>query len=765
MRDKELLRIALRYRAIYLDIDPKEIDLETKPAPAVLAFVARLRENGFSVNEDLLHALCMVSATELADITAVIDDVMGVKLNWATLVKGWNVPTGETRADHLITFFANLIGGAKAGLEGCTLPCGCFIPEGTFPLERYTGCPFCGTPFTTANFVYKGQASKLKELRLFTEEDLKQVYQYLLASPTPLDATQKDSFEKLIDIYGLPDNVEISMKETAMLAVKHLVANGQQAQAQALLKTPTDILRYLWYEKTGYVQIIEPRTLIAQARRFYFDMFGPLDESKYIFGPLNQSEYAGEEMKEGLKLKYDRKHCQCVASWINNLALSPQQATENMNAKRGMWVRMIRALRLGEYSRRKGYEHLADILDAFYHQEQPTWLGILQQARNNRDTQTVLQMLKQRPGLFARSLFATMLRFGCEETMEAFEQVADQMPSRLLLSLGNAAEKYFDPDATRTAHPITGYTISIPKNKLLSLYSPADLKAMVARVKQCYILSLKHSFAAQTTKAKSIYIDPSLFDIPISVGDRSATIQDTSCALMGTRFPVEGDAVRLFLQWGKGLHAQPLDMDISCHIAFENGKTEDCAYYRLKATGAKHGGDIRAIPEMVGTAEYIELSLPELAEAGAKYVTFTANAYSCGALSPNLVVGWMDSAYPMKVSEKTGVAYDPSCVQHMVRISESNLSRGLVFGVLDVDEREITWLEMPFISQNIQGCDFTAVNALLQRLRNKLSIGQLLEIKAEAQHLSLAPSPDEADEAYTYEWALNPAEVSALLNM
>lgn len=765
MRDKELLRIALRYRAIYLDIDPKEIDLETKPAPAVLAFVARLRENGFSVNEDLLHALCMVSATELADITAVIDDVMGVKLNWATLVKGWNVPTGETRADHLITFFANLIGGAKAGLEGCTLPCGCFIPEGTFPLERYTGCPFCGTPFTTANFVYKGQASKLKELRLFTEEDLKQVYHSLLASPTPLDASQKDSFETLIDIYGLPDNVEISMKETAMLAVKHLVANGQQAQAQALLKTPTDILRYLWYEKTGYVQIIEPRTLIAQARRFYFDMFGPLDESKYIFGPLNQSKYAGEEMKEGLKLKYDRKHCQCVASWINNLALSPQQATENMNAKRGMWVRMIRALRLGEYSRRKGYEHLADILDAFYRQEQPTWLGILQQARNNRDTQTVLQMLKQRPGLFARSLFATMLRFGCEETMEAFEQVTDQMPSRLLLSLGNAAEKYFDPDATRTVHPITGYTISISKNKLLSLYSPADLRAMVARVKQCYILSLKHSFAAQATKARTIYIAPSLFDIPISVGDRSATIQDTSCALMGTRFPVEGDAVRLFLQWGKGLHAQPLDMDISCHIAFENGKTEDCAYYRLKATGAKHGGDIRAIPDMVGTAEYIELSLPELAEAGAKYVTFTANAYSCGALSPNLVVGWMNSAYPMKVSEKTGVAYDPSCVQHMVRISESNLSRGLVFGVLDVDEREITWLEMPFISQNIQGCDFTAVNALLQRLRNKLSIGQLLEIKAEAQHLSLAPSPDEADEAYTYEWALNPAEVSALLNM
>ena len=55
-------------------------------------------------------------------------------------------------------------------------------------------------------------------------------------------------------------------------------------------------------------------------------------------------------------------------------------------------------------------------------------------------------------------------------------------------------------------------------------------------------------FAAQQTDAKTIFIDPALYNIPVSVGDRSTTIQDTSCALMGTRFPVEGDAVRLFLQ-------------------------------------------------------------------------------------------------------------------------------------------------------------------------------------------------------------------------
>ena len=223
---------------------------------------------------------------------------------------------------------------------------------------------------------------------------------------------------------------------------------------------------------------------------------------------------------------------------------------------------------------------------------------------------------------------------------------------------------------------------------------------------------------------------------------------------MGTRFHVEGDAVRLFLQWGKGLHAQPLDMDLSCRISMPDGSIAECAYYSLTCVGAKHSGDIRSIPEMTGTAEYIELSLPELEAAGAKYATFTCNAYSTGALSPNLVVGWMNSAYPMEISESTGVAYDPSCVQHMVRISESNLSKGLVFGVLDVSKREIIWLEMPFTAQTLRGADSKSVETLLHKLQARLSVGALLDIKAQAQGLKTVENANEADEKYTYEWAM-----------
>lgn len=751
--DNTLTSVALRYRALYLDINREDINKNSKATVPVMAFVARLKENGFCVSEELLHALNAVSADMLTEITECINGVMGVDLNWAPLVKGWNVPTGESWTDHLLTWITNIFGGEKAGFKGTTLRCGHFIPEGTFPLERYNGCPFCGTPFETADFVYKGQGSKLKELRLFTDADMKSVFDSLLSSATPLDATQKDSLIMLLTRYELPADADITMKETAMIVIQTLVHRGDTKKASKLLKTPTDILRYLWYEKTGYVQIIEPRTLIAHARKMY----------GHMFGPLYRTVSAAISMKQKLKLKYDRATCLRVAQWMNALPLSAKQAAENMNPKRGMWVRMIRALRLGEYSRKQGMEHLAEILDVFYRQDYSTWQGRVDKARSENDADKTLALLKERPGLFARCLFSTMLRFGSDKVLAAFDEVSDKLPARLLLSLGNAADIYFDANRPRLARPITGVTHTIPPHKLLILYDEDMRRQMAKDVTELYQSSMERRFAAQETESKTIYIDPNLYNIPISIGDRATTIQDTSCALMGTRFPVEGDAVRLFLQWGKGLHAQHLDMDLSCRIALPDNKIAECAYFNLTCVGAKHSGDIRSIPEMVGTAEYIELSLPELEAANAKYVTFTCNAYSCGSLSPNLVVGWMDSANPMEISEETGVAYDPSCVQHMVRISEGDLTKGLVFGILDVAKREIIWLEMPFTSQTLRGADSTSIEALLHKLETKLSVGELLDMKAKAQNLEIVTDAAEADESYTYEWALNPAEVTKVL--
>ena len=193
----------------------------------------------------------------------------------------------------------------------------------------------------------------------------------------------------------------------------------------------------------------------------------------------------------------------------------------------------------------------------------------------------------------------------------------------------------------------------------------------------------------------------------------------------------------------------------------QNGEAKICSFSQLVNTGCKHSGDIRHIPDKVGTAEYIDIKVPELKNAGTDYVVFTSNAYSMGSLSPNLVVGWMDSKNKMTISEKSGVAYDPSCVQHQVRITQS-LKKGLIFGILKVQRNEIVWLEMPFAGQLVQGVNKQSIELMLEKLSSKLNVGALLQLKAEAQGLQRIDTPT-ADENYTMEWVRNTAAVTQLL--
>ena len=112
----------------------------------------------------------------------------------------------------------------------------------------------------------------------------------------------------------------------------------------------------------------------------------------------------------------------------------------------------------------------------------------------------------------------------------------------------------------------------------------------------------------------------------------------------------------------------------------------------------------------------------------------------------------MDSKYKMKVSERTGVAYDPSAVIHQVRITQP-LQKGLLFGVLDVEAKEIIWMELPFQGQVAQALSISGVNALLEKLNSKFTIGNLLKLKAEAQGLQMENDPTLADEVYDMQWA------------
>ena len=767
-----LLKVALRQNALYI---PDSMLAQRAIQPGTLELVAALRQHGFGVTEDLLHAINGTNNEYRQLVVRIIKQILNVKLNWAPLIKNWEVPTGESAVDHIITAFYNQFPDLvknddyicywydyddyyeandikNYNREYFTpkherfLACGHYIPYGTFPLWRYNGCPFCGTPFQLGKIECTEQGSKLKILDLWREQDANTYYQNLLASKTALDATQVDSLKRLLPYFSVDKKTTIEMKETLILVVdSYLLSEGNEVAAGTCFRTPTDILRYLWYKKTGFLQLLPPKIIIAKNAKNY----------SHIVYPLNKSEEAKIEAKEELRLKYSRKECARVARWLNTLPLSAEKACELMHPKREMWVRFIRALRLAEYSKKKGFEKLAMLLDIFYHQKYEVWQGKVQQAYLNVDTDTVLEYLKERPSQFARSLFATMLWVGTEATIAAFKEVIDQMPMHLLFTLNNYADLYFTPHGTRSVKIITGDYVEVPKNQWVNLgYNEEQLAQMKTAIEELCLWVIRRKFAAQTNPHKTIFIDEQLYHLPLPIGDRSITIHDFNATLMGTKFPLEGNEVRLFMQWGKDLPAQHLDMDLSCHIVFEEGskmKNDICYYGRLTATGCQHSGDIRNIPNKVGTAEYINIDVNTLRQKKAKHVTFVCNAYSNGSLLPNLVVGWMDSKHKMKVSERTGVAYDPSTVIHQVRITQP-LQKGLLFGVLDVEKKEIIWLEVPFQGQVANDLSLSTVKALLSKLSAKTTIGNLLTLKAEAQGLQVVSDKALADEVYDRQW-------------
>jgi hypothetical protein len=741
----ELIKSALRQQALYIPVAESivESDNSIKSSFELINNISKL---GYIVSEDALKALHKNSAAYKYVLYEALCDVKGVNRNWTPLVKGWDEPTGEGPLDHIATWVANIFNWKV----GTALACGHIIPNGTFPLERYNGCPFCGTPFEFDKLELRSQGSKKIILELWTEQNAKSFLIDLLQSKTALDATQQETTKSLLKEFGLPE-VQIVVKETAVLTIDFLVNNGLEQKAQHFFQSPADILRYLWFKHTGFIQLVEPKTILKRSKEnnsgWNVNMEGAVKNTK--------------KSKDDLKLKYSREQSRMVASWMNNLELPVDKICEMMHPKRGVWVRMIRALRLAEFSKKDGFEKLKEILDEFYNETYFVWQGAVDDSRKRFNEAELVELLKQRPGMFARSLFSNMLWFGYENIVQAFGEIVDRVPARLIFTLNAYAKNYFEKNGNRIVKPLGGYAKTVKNNQLLINYEEKDLIKMQQSIEDLCIKAMIKRFEKLPTSSKTIFIDESLYKIPVSIGDRSETVQDVPAALMGAGFPVLGNTIRLFMQWGVGLPAQHLDMDLSAYIVLGSGSSKHCCFSNLVEVGCKHSGDIRSVPEKVGTAEYIDIDVLALEKVKANYVVFTCNAYSMGSLSPNIVIGWMDSKFPMRISEKSGVAYDPSCVQHQVRVTQS-LKKGLIFGVLKVATREIIWLEMPFAGQLVQGVNRKSVELMLNKLSSKLNVGALLKLKADAQGLKLVDKPT-ADENYTMEWVRNTAAVTQLL--
>lgn len=740
--DAALFNAAFSAGAIYIP-SAKADTTPCADTPQAVAFTALLAKCRYSADEKLFHALCHLSDADLHRLQALLEERLQLNLNWAPLVRDWQTPTGVTEAQALTAVFVNILG--LDDVKGVRLPCGHLIPYGTFPIRRYNGCPLCGTPFVTADVdVAQLQGAPSDEdpvLTLWTEKDLLDYEVSLLRSRIPLEGTQTEILRLLLPVLGIPEGVEVYIRETAALAFNVLLRAGRAAEAAALVPTPADLLRALWAEKTGHTRMIRPKQYIATA--------GATAGYAWASNYEARREALEREAAMKLRLKYGRSECRAIARILENMPLSPKDMCENMHPDRGMWVRFIRALRLAEFARKATYPRLRETLDRFYRSDYPVWAGRVETALLAKDADRALALLSERPGAFARALFSAVLRLGVEPVMKAFATIAHKVPRRLLVTLDMYSTYCFDPDVERSVRLPGGNTVVLAPKRQLQALTAGQLADIVAAVKSSLAAALRRSLVDTGTPGGKVYIAPQLFSVPLPLGERASSDAGENYVPQGTAFDVEGDKIRLFLHWGEGLPAQHLDMDLSAVIVYE-GRKEDCAYFNLNPYGAIHSGDIQHIPDMVGAAEYVELDIPALRKAGALYVAFVVNAYTSGALDPTVKVGWMSSEYPMKVDDATGVAYDPANVQFSARVQRDPRYDMMVFGVLDVMKSKIYWLELSAPDQTCENLDLAAVTSLLRKFESRMSTGEFLALRAEALRQTRVDDPTLADEAFTF---------------
>ena len=118
----------------------------------------------------------------------------------------------------------------------------------------------------------------------------------------PLDADQAkhtESLGALLQAYPRP-MVEIKMKETVMLVVRSLVAQGKAAEAMEFIKTPTDILRYRalrlgeYARREGMERLKELLALKAEAQGLALvATAAEADEANTYDWALNPADVAG----------------------------------------------------------------------------------------------------------------------------------------------------------------------------------------------------------------------------------------------------------------------------------------------------------------------------------------------------------------------------------------------------------------------------------------------------------------------------------------
>lgn len=501
--------------------------------------------------------------------------------------------------------------------------------------------------------------NKMALLSTGNHEDLMEIFKNLVASKTSLSAQDKEDVTTIIKDCAdyanyLPD--EIPLKENVALIGKLIIEEAPIKSAKAISKyfrTATDVLRLVTALSDGDISL------------------------------------AGKTKYRNLKRRERRMILDLLANCGN--------ITEDLFRYQYEWIRVAEILHPFEYNYPR-YKDVNKAFDTLRNDKKPLMFGgKVQAAILRKDMKAAADLLKSRPGEFARQL-DKVLRDSDNPAyiLECFKSVAVEISAPVLLQV----RQHFIGRMAETPNPVR---VFFPKGNLAKAMSiknelPAIDKTICQNVAKACRDALIEQYKSKESLGK-VYVDEEFKNYLVPFSQRSAS-STTKSVVRGSQLPIKSDAtaVRAFIWWtntakDNGWDEGRVDIDLSAAIYDSDWNyVEHISYTRLRSGKMKayHSGDITngGSPKGKGVAEFLDVNIDAVAENG-RYIVYQVYNYTGQHYSTleNCRFGWME-----REDVHSGEIFEPTTVNMVMDVNAEGVTAIPV--IFDCVERKFIWCDM-----------------------------------------------------------------------
>lgn len=505
--------------------------------------------------------------------------------------------------------------------------------------------------------------AKVKVLEAGSFDDLNDIFNNLCASKTSLSKSDVDDMIFVLNSakVTLPD--EIPFKENTACICRLLVDTGVDTDGslcRKYIKTATDVLRLVTAMSDGDVSLAE--------------------NTKF------------RNLKRG-----ERRI-------IMNLLAGCGNAAEDMSRYAGRWIHVGEKLHPGEFAKNERYTKAVQAFGVIRNDGKiKSFAGRVDAAVASGDVNTVVSLLKKRPGEFARRIDFLLRTFDKDADRKAvimsFASVAKDVSSTVLLQVReHFINKLDGSDDMRVFFPKGNLARSyyVKNNKTKTI--PEDVMKMVIAVCESTLVNI---YGNREFLGK-VYIDEALknYTVPFSLRSAGKTMTAVS---RGSRIAIDDSAkiIRPFIWW-TNTKDNIIDVDLSVAVFADNWDClEHVSYTNLKSSrfGICHSGDITngGPVDGEGVAEFIDLDIEKALSAGARYAAFNVYNFSDENFSKmeHAAFGFMT-----RNDMKSGEIFEPSTVKQRMDLASATTT--CIPVIFDLRERVLIWCDMALTADHVR---------------------------------------------------------------